>query len=71
MRIVLAINQLLFTLFDYYADYFSYYTHYFRNTNGVSGEHPLQKSASMISGGGAEAAEHHSQAARAEAANHP
>ncbi len=26
MRIILAINQLLYTLFDYYADYFIYYT---------------------------------------------
>jgi hypothetical protein len=54
MRIILAI----------------YYTHYFKNTNGVAGEYSLRKSASMISGGGTEAANHHSQAAGAEAANH-
>jgi hypothetical protein len=73
MRIISAMNQPLFTLFEYYADYFSYYTHYFKNTNGVSGECSLRKPASMISGGGSEAANHHSQpeAAGAEAANHP
>jgi hypothetical protein len=71
MRIISAINQRLFTLCDYCADYFSYYTHYFKTTNGVSGEYSLWKSASMISGGSAEVANHHSQAAGAEAANHP
>ncbi len=51
---------LLFTLFDYSADYFSYYTDYFKNTNGISREYSLWKSVSMISGGCAEAANHHS-----------
>jgi hypothetical protein len=71
MLIILAINQLLFTLFDYYADYFSYCTHCFQNTNGGLGEYSLRKSASMIFRGGAEAANHHSQAVGAETANHP
>ena len=65
-----AVLKLLFTLFDYYANYFSYYTHYFKNTNGISGEHSLRKSASMISGGDAEAVDHHSRAAGAKAAHH-
>jgi hypothetical protein len=55
-----VVLKLLFTLFEYYADYFSYYADYFKNTNGVSGEYSLWKSVSMISGGDAEAATHHS-----------
>jgi hypothetical protein len=55
-----AVLKQLFTLFEYYADYFSYYADNFKNTNGVSGEYSFWKSVSMISGGGAEAATHHS-----------
>jgi hypothetical protein len=40
------------------------------NTNGISGEYSLCRSASMISGGGTEEANHHSQAAGAKTANH-
>jgi hypothetical protein len=71
------------TLFDYHANYFSdqaaiihiirllcglFLLLYslFQNTNGISREYSLQKSASMIS----EAANYHSQAAGAKAANH-
>ncbi len=72
---VCAVLKLSFTLFDYYANYFSYYTHYLKNTSGVSGpgdsDYSWRKFASMISRGGTEAANHYSQAAGAEAANHP
>jgi hypothetical protein len=64
-----AVLKLLIQLKDYYAEYISYYTSYFQNTNGVSGENSLRKSTSMISRRGAEAAKHHS--AGAAAANHP
>jgi hypothetical protein len=55
-----AVLKLLFTLFEYHADYFSYYADYLNNTNGVSGEYSLCKSVSMISGGGAEAVNYNS-----------
>jgi hypothetical protein len=64
-----AVLQLLFTLSDYHADYFSYYTHCFKTMNCVSGQYSLWKSACMICRGSTEAANHHSTGA--EAANHP
>ncbi len=45
-----AVLKLLLTLSDYYAYYFSYYTHDFKTTNCVSGQYSLRKSAFMISG---------------------
>ncbi len=64
-----AVLKLLFTLFDYYADFFCYYIYYFKISSGVLGEYSLRKSASMFCGSGTEAANHHS--AGAEAENHP
>jgi hypothetical protein len=55
-----AVFEAIIHIFRYYADYFSYYADYFKNTNGVSGEYSLWKSVSIISGGCAQAATHHS-----------
>jgi hypothetical protein len=49
--------KLLCKLFDYYADYFGYYSHYLKTPNCVSGQYSLQKAASLTR---AEAEHHHS-----------
>ena len=64
-----AIISIILLLFYYYSDYFSYYTHYSQNKNGVACEYLLRKSASKLSRGGTEAGNHHS--AGAQAGNHP
>ncbi len=74
-----AAQYTLFTLFDYYADYFSYYTHYFKIQTAFRVSihcvnpppwFPEATQKQQIIRGDAEAANHHSQAAWAKAANH-